>query len=129
MPLNTTATTYAMDMPMTAQTLANKKLHSGIDTAFPDMTLFIPPEQGIKQFASYIDSLPDAQFQAMMGYHLIVGTIMYSCEAKNESLPTYTVNNELVQITVVGDDIYVNSAKVVVKDILINSGVAHILDQ
>ncbi|KAL9115182.1 MAG: hypothetical protein Q9227_000976 [Pyrenula ochraceoflavens] len=128
-PLNTTGTCYALDMPDAASTLDSKKFHVGLDTAFPDMTLFIPPEQGIEQFAGYINNVPDSEFQEMMGYHLVVGEIMYSCEAKNESLITYTPNNEPVQITVVGEDIFVNSARVIEKDIIINSGVAHLLDQ
>lgn len=63
----------------------------------------------------------------MLGYHVINGTVAYSSTLTNgTSVPTLAGPN--VTITISDDDVFVNSAKVVIPDVLVANGVVHVID-
>lgn len=56
------------------------------------------------------------------------GTIAYSSTLRNgESLKTLT--GESVKISISGENVFVNDAKVLIPDILVANGVVHVIDR
>ncbi|KAL9114340.1 MAG: hypothetical protein Q9227_001762 [Pyrenula ochraceoflavens] len=128
MPYNSSRTVAGLDMPVASIVFANQTLQVGIDTAFTDLTVFIPNDQAMLAVWNDIQYKSIPETLNILGYHMVIGTRLYSPDFKNQSLATYTNNNEDIQMSIINGDYFVNSAKIIKTDILVNAGVAHILD-
>ena len=128
MPYNTSRTIAGLDMPVASIVFANQSLQVGIDTAFTDLTVFIPNDQAMLAVWNDVQYRSIPETLNILGYHMVIGTRLYSPDFRNMSLATYTNNNEDIQLSSIDGQFFVNSAKVIKTDILVNAGVAHILD-
>ncbi|KAL9609305.1 MAG: hypothetical protein Q9167_005923 [Letrouitia subvulpina] len=104
----------------------NPQIASTLDTT-PDLTVFAPNNEAFQSIASILQNITTQQLSAVLGYHVINGTVAYSSTLTNgTSVPTLAGPN--VTITISGDDVFVNSAKVVIPDVLVANGVVHVID-
>lgn len=106
-----------------------------------DVTVFIPRNDAFAAIGSEFENATTMQHQIewmkrqgsnetianIVNYHAVDGTALYSTDLKNESMPTMAGKD--VTITVVDGVAYVNSARVVGTDLLVNNGVVHIIDK
>lgn len=68
------------------------------------------------------------QIVSILEYHVVNGTVAYSTTLMNgTSVPTVQGNN--LTITIDNDEVFVNSARVVVPNVLVANGVVHVIDQ
>merc|ERR1712058_94473 len=62
----------------------------------------------------------------ILTYHVVNGTVAYSTDLENTTLST--LNGENITISIIDDEVFVNSAKVTVADVLVANGVVHVID-
>ena len=105
----------------------NQYVHEQLDAR--DVTYFIPNTAGaVSKFNEMAKAWSDDDLKRNFQYHVIPRYLGYSDSFKNgTSLKTAEGTN--LTITMVGDDVYVNAAKVVSTDILVANGVIHVIDR
>ena len=91
-----------------------------------DVTIFAPDNAAFQAIGSAIGGLSTAQLANILVYHVVTGTVGYSPSLTNTTLTTVGGGN--VTITVENGTIFVNSAKVITPNILVNNGVVHVID-
>jgi uncharacterized surface protein with fasciclin (FAS1) repeats len=92
-----------------------------------DVTIFAPSNAAFQAIGSAVGSLSTAQLANILEYHVINGTVGYSTLLTNESIPTVAGKN--VTITIEDGSVFVNSAKVIVPNVLVANGVVHVIDK
>ncbi|KAJ9130734.1 Fasciclin-like arabinogalactan protein-like protein 7 [Coniochaeta hoffmannii] len=100
-----------------------------VDTvsSLQDVTIFAPTNAAFDAIGAAVANLTTEQLAGILTYHVVQGVVGYSTALANGSLTT--VNGANVTVTV-GDDgaVWVNSARVVVADVLVANGVVHVID-
>jgi len=98
-------------------------------TVATDMTWFVPNSAAALDDIINASPATQEQFTALASYHCIVGSVLYSSSFKNGT--KLTMFSGLPAIVRILDDgtTYINSAKVIASDYLINNGVMHIIDR
>jgi uncharacterized surface protein with fasciclin (FAS1) repeats len=91
-----------------------------------DVTIFAPSNAAFSAIGSAIGSLSATQLTQILTYHVVPGTIGYSSLLTNTTLKT--ANGESVTITISNGTVFVNSAKVILPDVLVANGVVHVID-
>jgi uncharacterized surface protein with fasciclin (FAS1) repeats len=66
------------------------------------------------------------QLTAILTYHVVPGTVMAADVVRVDEAET--VNGEMLNVTVNGDSVMINDAKVTAADIVASNGVIHIVD-
>jgi uncharacterized surface protein with fasciclin (FAS1) repeats len=94
-----------------------------------DTTFFLPnTENALDWFNSVSTNISADNLTALFDYHLVANTVLYSSDLVNGTvLQTHQGDN--LTITLLGSDIYVNSAKILQSDYLVANGVVHTLDR
>ncbi len=75
---------------------------------------------------SAVGNLTSSQLTNILEYHVVQGTVGYSTLLSNTSLKTVAGGN--VTITIENGSVFVNSAKVITPNVLVNNGVVHVID-
>ena len=92
-----------------------------------DITVFIPNDAA---FAAVADALANATNETLIStltYHVVAGAVVFSSDITNTSVAT--VNGNEVTLSVGTDGtVYVDNAKVVLPNIILANGVAHVID-
>ncbi|KAF3760346.1 hypothetical protein M406DRAFT_52985 [Cryphonectria parasitica EP155] len=127
-PQNDSATAVAANLTALAGALTQAGLVATVDAAM-DVTIFAPSNAGFAAISNLVGSLSMEQLTQILTYHVVSGTVGYSTTLMNGmTIPTLD-GNATVTITVDNGTIFVNSAKVVTADVLLNNGVAHVIDK
>ena len=93
-----------------------------------DITIFCPNNDAFQRIAGGTANITDDQLADILKYHVVQGTVGYSTALGNTSLTT--VNGKDVKITVTPDGaVFVNAARVINADVLIENGVLHVIDE
>ena len=92
-----------------------------------DVTIFAPSNAAFGAIGSALPGLSTSQLTSILTYHVVVGTVGYSSLLSNTTLTT--VNGGNVTITVEDGSVFVNSAKVIIPNILVANGVVHVIDK
>ncbi|KAH8687423.1 FAS1 domain-containing protein [Tricladium varicosporioides] len=123
--------TSAIDSQLTALAGALKKtnLLTAVDS-LRDVTIFAPSNAAFQAIGSAANTLTEQQLAAILEYHIINGTVGYSSllttGLANQSYPT--LGGGEVKIEAVGGKVFVNSAQVVITDVLVSNGVMHVVN-
>jgi uncharacterized surface protein with fasciclin (FAS1) repeats len=91
-----------------------------------DVTVFVPNNAAFQAIAGTLATLPIANITAVLEYHVVNGTVGYSTLLKNETIKTLAGGN--IRITISNGSVFVNSAQVVVPNVLTSNGVIHVID-
>lgn len=91
------------------------------------LTLFAPNNEAFAAVADVASGLTVEQLTAVLGYHVIDGTVVYSSDIVNGT-EVKTLQGSDLTITVRDGSVYVNDAKVVKPDVLVKNGVVHVID-
>ncbi|KAI1749705.1 FAS1 domain-containing protein [Xylaria castorea] len=91
-------------------------------------TIFAPNNEAFYAIGSILGNLTTDQLSGILGYHVVNGTVAYSPDLGNGTT-LRTEDGQDLNIRVVDNQTYVNSARVTVPDILYANGVVHVIDQ
>lgn len=78
-------------------------------------------------FTGY-EGLDSASLLEVFKYALVVGPVAYSSQLKNGTV-LKTLTGKDITVTVLGDDIYLDSSKVIIRDYITANGVVQVLDR
>ncbi|MCJ1246977.1 hypothetical protein MMC30_004188 [Trapelia coarctata] len=125
-PLNISATAEAAGLSAAAGALISTNLVNALDSAM-DITAFVPNNAAFQAIGSAVGSLTIEQLSSILEYHVVNGTVAYSTSLSNNTM-IKTMQGNNVTITITNGTVYVNSAKVVIPDVLVANGVVHVID-
>jgi uncharacterized surface protein with fasciclin (FAS1) repeats len=98
-------------------------------TAATDMTWFVPNSAAALDGILNASNATQEQFTTLASYHCIIGSVIYSTSLKNGTqLKMFSGLPAIVRILDDGTT-YINSAKVIASDYLIENGVMHVIDR
>lgn len=126
LPQNLTYTASDANLTAAAGALTQADLASDLDT-MEDITVFAPNNDAFAAIGSILGDISTEDLGNILQYHVIEGTVGYSSDLMNGTLTT--ANGEDVNITLIGEDVFVDSARVVVLNVLIANGVLHVIDR
>ena len=118
----------AIDSNLTALAgaLIATSLISAVDD-LKDVTIFAPSNAAFQAIGSATGSLSTTQLASILEYHVIKGTVGYSSllttGLANESFPTLQGGSIMVEVA--DGKVFVNSAQVIITDIIVANGVMH----
>lgn len=93
-----------------------------------DLTFFAPnTKQALDDMTAQARDTNKVQQTAIFSYH-IVPNAFYSSDLR-DGMKIQTIQGKELTITVIGNDTYINQAKILTKDNLISNGVMHTLDK
>ena len=92
-----------------------------------NMTFFAPINDGWRRVGSIVQPGSTVDLSRVGDYHMVPRRVIYSTRMHNETLPTEA--GEDLHLYVVDGRAYVNSARVVSTDVLLNNGVMHLLSE
>lgn len=105
----------------------NQYVHQILDST--DVTYFIPnTAEALANFTANSANWQEEDFRKGFQYHVIPKYVGYSDNLKNGTSLT-TVEGSNLTIYKQGDDIYVNSVKVISTDLLVSNGVVHVIEE
>jgi uncharacterized surface protein with fasciclin (FAS1) repeats len=124
-PQNVSETAIQANLTALAGALTSADLVETVDY-LSDVTIFAPNNAAFEAIGSALPNLTTEDLTSILQYHVIQGTVGYSTLLQNGSVQTVQGNN--VTIEIVDGDVFVNSARVVVADVLVANGVVHVID-
>jgi uncharacterized surface protein with fasciclin (FAS1) repeats len=124
-PMNVSSTAVAAELRSLVGAVTQADLATTLDT-LEDVTIFAPYDAAFAAIGSVTGELSEEQLSKILTYHVVQGTVGYSSDLSNTTLET--VEGSDVTITVNDDGVFVNSAKVIIPDVLVANGVVHVID-
>jgi len=127
-PLSVSATLIAGNFTALAGAATQANLVAPLED-LSDITIFCPNNDAFQRLAASNVTVTDDQLAEILQYHVVQGTVGYSTTlANNTKLPT--LNGEELDITISADGaVFVNSARVINADVLLENGVLHVIDE
>lgn len=145
-----TPTETALNLGLTSfyGALEETSMLDDVDT-LEDATIFVPNNLGFEAVGSTVESASETDLGSVLGYHIVKGTNMPGMpmfstmllgmtpgmaamkrhELETMTLATLAGGNLTVRVDVDNGDLFINSAKIVMSDIITSSGVIHVLDK
>lgn len=124
-PQNVSATAIESNLTYVVGALTQAELADTVDN-LQDVTIFVPDNGAFEGIGNLIGNLTDEELSEILRYHVVNGTVAYSSDLENTTLTT--LNGEEITISIIDDEVFVNSAKVTTPDVLVANGVVHIID-
>ncbi|KAL8886042.1 MAG: hypothetical protein Q9215_006197 [Flavoplaca cf. flavocitrina] len=125
-PRNVSSTAISAGLSALVGALTQAEL---VDTvqSLSDVTIFAPNNSAFNAIGSSLGNLSMEMLTDILTYHVVNGTVAYSSMLENDMTVPSLAGGDL-SITVEGTDIFVNSAKVLIPNVLIANGVVHVID-
>lgn len=92
-----------------------------------EVTIFAPNNEAFRTIGSAFEFLDPDQLADILEYHVIENSVLYSSDLEETTIET--LGGDDLTITISDGEIYVNGAQVILADVLISSGVVHVIDQ
>lgn len=124
-PQNISQTAIEFNLTSIAGALTAANLVETVDY-LSDVTVFVPNNAAFQAIGSALPNLTMEQVTAILTYHVVNGTVAYSTTLSNTTVPTVQGGN--LTITIIDGEVFVNSARVIVPDVLVANGVVHVID-
>ncbi|KAG7289324.1 hypothetical protein NEMBOFW57_005691 [Staphylotrichum longicolle] len=102
---------------------------AGVESALnlaSDVTIFAPNNDAFNAIGSLVNSMTLEQLTTVLNYHVVQGKVLYSQLIAQGS--EITASGASINFRIEDGALFVNSARVVVSDVLVGNGVVHILD-
>ncbi|KAK4614926.1 Fasciclin-like arabinogalactan protein [Fulvia fulva] len=106
--------------------LTQASLVETVDTT-PDLTVFIPSNEAFAALGTGYEGLDTEALTDILTYHVIAGNVLFSPELSNTTVPSLQGTD--LTVTVLGDAVFINEAQVIIPNIIIANGVAHVINQ
>jgi uncharacterized surface protein with fasciclin (FAS1) repeats len=125
-PQNISTTAVQLNLTSAAGALTQAELVTTLDY-LSDVTVFVPNNEAFQSIGSALPNLTMEQVTSILTYHVVNGTVGYSTDLTNgTSLTTLQGSNLTVYLE--DDRVFVNSAEVVIPNVLVANGVVHVID-
>ncbi|KIW98519.1 uncharacterized protein Z519_00180 [Cladophialophora bantiana CBS 173.52] len=124
-PPNISETAIQFNLSAAAGALISADLVTTVDS-LSDVTLFVPNNEAFEAIGSALPNLTMQDLSSILQYHLVQGVVGYSTLLQNGTVQTVQGND--LTITIEDGEVFVNSARVVVPDVLVANGVVHVID-
>jgi uncharacterized surface protein with fasciclin (FAS1) repeats len=124
-PQNVSTTAVQANLTAAVGALTRAELADTVD-GLSDVTIFVPDNEAFDAIGNLIGNLTTDNLTQILTYHVVNGTVGYSTSLENTTLTT--LEGENVTISVIDGDVFVNSARVIVPDVLVANGVVHVID-
>lgn len=125
-PQNLTTTAIDANLTAAAGALTQANLGTALD-GMENITVFAPNNDAFAAIGSLVGDLSTEELGSILQYHVVEGTVGYSSLLMNGTLTT--ASGEDVNVTMMGEDVFVDSARVVVPNVMIANGVVHVIDR
>lgn len=86
----------------------------------------MPVNEAFQAAGSAFEGASVETLTAVLAYHVVNGSVVFSTDVANGKVATY--GGEDLTLSVVDGTIFVNTAKVIIPNILLSNGVAHVID-
>ncbi|KAK4242019.1 tRNA wybutosine-synthesizing protein [Achaetomium macrosporum] len=94
-----------------------------------DVTIFAPTNDAFKAIGSGLGSLSTQDLVSILGYHVLTQQVRFSTDLLSaDQMALSTLQGQNITVRRDGSQVFVNSAKVVIADVLTSNGVVHVLD-
>lgn len=93
-----------------------------------NLTAFIPNNAAFQAIGSALANVSMTELSGILAYHIVPDVVGYSTELVNGTKLT-TASNGNLTITIDGGNVFVNSAKVIIPNVLVKEGVIHVIDK
>lgn len=125
-PMDITTTTMQTNLTSTSGALNKTQLALPMDSTW-DMTLFAPANAAFDAIGSALSNMTVNDLTHLMQYHMVAGNVVYSSNFGNKHL--HSIQGENITMRQYSDgSVFVNNARIIQKDILLQNGVLHIID-
>jgi uncharacterized surface protein with fasciclin (FAS1) repeats len=91
-----------------------------------DVTIFAPTNAAFDKAAATISTLSVEKVTEILTFHVVKGVNFSTGLKDGQTLST--VQGEKLKVKIVGVEVFVGGAKVVMKDVLTKNGVVHVVD-
>ncbi|TKX18784.1 fasciclin domain-containing protein 6 [Elsinoe australis] len=123
-PADIASTATAANLTTLATALTQTNLLDTVNT-LPDATVFAPTNEA---FAALPEVPTGDALASVLTYHVVNGTVGYSTVLEQgQQIPT--VNGASVRVTLAGPAIFINRSFVVQRDVLVKTGVVHVINR
>ncbi|KAH6628636.1 methyltransferase TYW3-domain-containing protein [Chaetomium tenue] len=128
-PANPAQTAINTGLISLAGALTAAGLVDGIN-ALPDVTIFAPSNDAFRAIGSALGTLTTQDLAGILGYHVLARQpLRFSTDLLSADQITFaTLQGQNITVRRDGSQVFVNSAKVIIADILTSNGVVHVLD-
>lgn len=92
------------------------------------LTMFVPDNAAFQAVGATLNSMSRDQLAEIMDFHIVPSSVNYSPMLNNGDLASTQGNGDL-SITKAGGQTFIDSAAVVVPDVLVSNGVVHIINK
>ncbi|KAM0326166.1 hypothetical protein ACHAQA_006761 [Verticillium albo-atrum] len=126
----------AVDMGLTsaAGALTRAQLVDAVN-AMRDVTIFAPSNEAFKAIGNTAEQLPPQQLGQVLQYHVLDRQVMFSAMlaqaaqgGQQGGAMLRTLSGAMVSVRVQDGSVFVNSARVIMADVITSNGVVHVLD-
>jgi uncharacterized surface protein with fasciclin (FAS1) repeats len=97
-----------------------------VDT-IEDLTIFVPNNDAFLAAASAFTNASVETLISVLTYHAVAGAVVFASDIANTTVDTVNGNKLTLSVGIDGT-VYVDNAKVILPDIILSNGVAHIID-
>jgi uncharacterized surface protein with fasciclin (FAS1) repeats len=125
-PLDIPTTTAELNLNSTQGAFNLTGLANSLGSAL-DVTIFAPANAAFEAIGSAMSNISSTDLSRLMQYHVLSKDVVYSSAFGNKQYKTLQGNNITMSVRSDGS-VYVNNARVIQKDILIENGILHIID-
>lgn len=126
-PQNSTEGLIDANLTAAAGAIRSADLSTTI-AGFKNVTIFAPNNEAFSAVSNLVNGLDAADLAAIVGYHIVNNSVLYSTMLQNKQSFRAMDGTEL-KVTVENDEVYVNAAKITVPNLLISDGVIHVINQ
>ncbi|KAK3996990.1 methyltransferase TYW3-domain-containing protein [Cladorrhinum sp. PSN332] len=111
-----------------AGALTSTRLLNGVNS-LSDITIFAPSNEAFRAIGSAVGSISTQDLANILGYHVLTGRVRFSTDLlAADQMVVPTLQGQNITIRRDGSQVFVNSAKVVLADVITANGVVHVLD-
>lgn len=102
------------------------KLVDTIDSA-KDLTIFVPSNKAFEAIGNILAGASVKTLKEVLEYHVVSGSVVFSTDVKNEKVKS--LGGEELTLTLKDDTVFVDTAKVIIPNIITSNGVVHVIDE
>ncbi|KAA8914860.1 FAS1 domain-containing protein [Sphaerosporella brunnea] len=124
-PMNISTTAQIVQLTSLVGALTKADLVDIVDR-LAGVTVFAPTNAAFQAVGNLVSDLTPQQLGDVLAYH-VVPQVAYSTSLK-DGMELTALDGKKLTITIKGDAVFVNGARVTGKDVLVNAGVVHVID-
>ena len=91
-----------------------------------DITIVAPREPAMGDVGSALSKMSVKELARVMGYHIVPGKVLVSTDLDNAT-SLRTLSGDELHVRQIGNEKFINSAKIISTDTLISNGILHII--